>query len=91
MDLQFVQSIYQNPAVKLEPHIIAGNLKRSEKALGYSQYLTDASVLKAKNYLNEHRVSLKKFLLSNIDHYRQAEDGDGIVDLFNHADAIASF
>ena len=31
IDAQFVQSIYQNPAVKLEPHIIAGNLKRSEK------------------------------------------------------------
>ena len=201
MDAQFVQSIYRNPAVKLEPHIIAGNLKRREKALDYSQYLTDASVLKAKNYLNEHRVSLKKafkkfgappsivvailtvetwlgaytgkyptinvlstmavagdpqvqekifsffgdeindpdlkkqilsslkqreergyrelkflltyleknhldplsikgsvegaigipqFMPSNIDHYGQDGDGDGIVDLFNHADAIAS-
>lgn len=201
VDADLVRSVFQNPAVKLEPHIIAGNLKRSEKVLDYSQYLTDASVLKAKNYLNEHRVSLKKafkkfgtppsivvailtvetwmgaytgkyptinvlstmavagdpqvqekifsffgnefsapdiqkqifsslkqrerrgyrelkflltylgknrldplsikgsvegaigipqFLPSNIDHYGQDEDGDGIVDLFNHADAIAS-
>ena len=60
MDAQFVQSIYRNPDVKLEPRIIAGNLKRREKTLDYSQYLTDASVLKAKNYLNEHRDSLKK-------------------------------
>jgi len=60
MDAQFVQSIYQHPAVKLVPYIIAGNLKRSEKTLDYNQYLTDASVLKAKNYLNEHRASLKK-------------------------------
>ena len=28
--------------------------------MDYSQYLTDASVLKAKNYLNENSVSLKK-------------------------------
>jgi len=200
VDAAFVQSIYQNPAVKLEPHIIAGNLKRTEKTLDYSQYLTDASVLKAKNYLKENRVSLKKafkkfgappsivvailtvetwlgtytgkyptinvlstmatagdpqvqekifsffgdeisdpdvkkqilsslkqreergyrelkflltyleknhldptikgsvegaigipqFMPSNIDHYGQDGDGDGIVDLFNHADAIAS-
>jgi membrane-bound lytic murein transglycosylase B len=60
MDLQFVQNIYQNPAVKLEPHVIAGNLKRSEKALDYSQYLTDASVLKATKYLNENQASLNK-------------------------------
>ena len=60
VDANLVQSIYQNPAVKLEPYIIASNLKRSEKALDYSQFLTDASVLKAKNYLHEHRVSLKK-------------------------------
>jgi|WetSurMetagenome_2_1015567.scaffolds.fasta_scaffold21324_2 membrane-bound lytic murein transglycosylase B len=60
IDVKFVQSIYQNPAVKLEPHIIAGNLKRSEKALDYSQYLTDASVLKATKYLNENQASLNQ-------------------------------
>jgi len=60
MDAHFMQSIYRNPDVKLEPRIIAGNLKRREKTLDYSQFLTDASVTKAKNYLNKHRVSLKK-------------------------------
>lgn len=60
VDAQLVQKIYRDSAVSLEPHIIAGNLKRSEKALDYSQYLTDASVLKAKKYLNENRVPLKK-------------------------------
>jgi membrane-bound lytic murein transglycosylase B len=60
MDARLVQSIYRNPAVKLDPRIIAGNIKRREKTLNYSQYLTGASVLKAKNYLNEHRASLEK-------------------------------
>ena len=36
VDAHLVKSTYQNPDVKLEPHIIAGNLKRSEKALHYS-------------------------------------------------------
>ena len=60
VDAQFVKNIYQNPAVKLEPHIIAGNLNRRESTLNYSQYLTDASVLKAKKYLSENRISLEK-------------------------------
>ena len=60
VDAQLVQRIYQNSAVNLEPHIIAGNLKRSEKALDYSQYLTDTSVLNGTKYWNEHQASLNK-------------------------------
>ncbi len=38
----------------------------------------------------EGAIGIPQFLPSNIDHYGQDGDGDGIVDLFNHADAIAS-
>jgi membrane-bound lytic murein transglycosylase B len=36
----------------------------------------------------EGAIGIPQFMPSNIDHY--GEDGDDIVDLFNHADAIAS-
>lgn len=55
-----MQTLYKNPAIKLESNIIAGNLKRKEKVLDYSQYLTDAAVLKAQNYLNENQEVLTK-------------------------------
>ena len=60
LNADFVRNLFQNPAVKLEPRIIAGNLKRSEKRLNYKQFLTDVSVLKGKNYLAEHRASLER-------------------------------
>jgi membrane-bound lytic murein transglycosylase B len=51
---ELVQKIYQDPAVGLEPQVIAGNLKRSEKTLDYSQYLTETAISKAKNYLQKN-------------------------------------
>lgn len=60
IDADLVRGLYRHPAVKLEPSILAVNLKRSEKALNYNQYLTEATVLKAKHYLNQHQDSLEK-------------------------------
>jgi len=59
VNADFVHAIYQNPAVKLEPNIIAGNITRSEKKLDYQQFLTDATVVRAKQYMNEHLGALE--------------------------------
>jgi membrane-bound lytic murein transglycosylase B len=59
VNADLVHAIYRNPVVKLETGIMAGNITRSEKTLNYQQFLTDATVAKAKQYLIEHHRALE--------------------------------
>jgi membrane-bound lytic murein transglycosylase B len=58
LDSQFVQALYQQPWVKLEPEVVAGNLTRSEKTLNYQQFLSPYAVTRAQDYLERHRPAL---------------------------------
>jgi membrane-bound lytic murein transglycosylase B len=60
LDAQFVQSLYENPEVKLEPEILAANLKRSEAVLNYEQFLAPPIVSKAARYLDQYRPALEE-------------------------------
>jgi membrane-bound lytic murein transglycosylase B len=60
LDAQFVQSLYENPEVKLEPEILAANLKRSEAVLNYDQFLTPTAVSRATRYMEQYRPSLEE-------------------------------
>ncbi len=55
-----VQSIYQNPQIKLEVEVAAGNLVRSEATLNYDQFLSTYSVRKAKRYMQRHGRALEE-------------------------------
>jgi membrane-bound lytic murein transglycosylase B len=60
LDVNLVRSVYQNPLVKLELEVVAGNLVRSEAALNYDQFLSKYSVRKAKRYIERHGTSLEE-------------------------------
>jgi len=60
LDVNLVRSVYQNPLVKLELEVVAGNLVRSEAALNYDQFLSKYSVRKAKRYIERHGASLEE-------------------------------
>jgi len=60
VDAKLVTTVYENPAVSLEPSILAVNLQRSEKTFEFGQYLTEASMAKAKDYLDVHWQTLAK-------------------------------
>jgi membrane-bound lytic murein transglycosylase B len=59
LEAQFVQTLYDNPLVKLEPEILAANLKRSEAVLNYDQFLTPTAVGRAARYVEQHRSALE--------------------------------
>jgi membrane-bound lytic murein transglycosylase B len=59
VNADLVRAVYRNPAVKLVTGTMAGNITRSEKTLNYQQFLTDATVAKARHYLNKHRRVLE--------------------------------
>ena len=60
LDETFVHTLYCNSAVTLEPRVMAGNLKRKESTLDYSQFLENPVVSKGKQYSKEHRESLDR-------------------------------
>lgn len=60
LDANLVRSVYQNPLVKLELEVVAGNLVRSEAALNYDQFLSKYAVRKAKRYIERHGASLEE-------------------------------
>lgn len=60
LDANLVRSVYQNPLVKLELEVVAGNLVRSEAALNYDQFLSKYAVRKAKRYIERHETSLEE-------------------------------
>ncbi|MEE8317197.1 MAG: lytic murein transglycosylase [Syntrophobacteria bacterium] len=60
LDVNLVQSVYQNPLVKLELEVVAGNLVRSEAALNYDQFLSKYAVRKAKRYIERNETSLEE-------------------------------
>lgn len=60
LEAQFVQTLYDSPLVKLEPEILAANLKRSEAVLNYEQFLTSTAVSRAGRYLEQHRPALEE-------------------------------
>jgi len=59
-DAQFIQSLYENPAVKLETERLAANLRRSEARLNYDQFLTPTAVARAARYLQQYRPALEE-------------------------------
>jgi len=60
LDAQFVQSLYDNPSVKLETELLAANLRRSEARLNYDRFLTPAAVARAAQYLQQYRPALEE-------------------------------
>ena len=54
-----VKSIYQNPKVKVELEVVAGNLVRSEATLDYGQFLSPYAVNKAARYLKRYGQTLE--------------------------------
>lgn len=58
LDAPFVQTLYENPQVRLEPEVLAANLRRREAMLNYDQFLTPTAVSRAAHYLQEHRRAL---------------------------------
>jgi membrane-bound lytic murein transglycosylase B len=60
LEAQLVQTLYDNPSVKLEPEILAANLKRSEAMLNYDQFLTPTAVSRAARYLEQYRPALEE-------------------------------
>jgi len=60
LDVNLVRSVYQNPLVKLELEVVAGNLVRSEAALNYDQFLSKYAVRKAKRYIERNETSLEE-------------------------------
>ncbi|HYR03577.1 MAG TPA: lytic murein transglycosylase [Syntrophobacteria bacterium] len=60
LDAQFVQSLYENPAVKLETELLAANLRRSEATLNYDRFLTPTAVARAARYLQQYRPALEE-------------------------------
>ena len=60
LDAQFVQSLYDNPAVKLETELLAANLRRSEATLNYDRFLTPTAVARAERYLQQYRPALEE-------------------------------
>jgi membrane-bound lytic murein transglycosylase B len=60
LDAQFVQSLYDNPAVKLETELLAANLRRSEATLNYDRFLTPTAVARAARYLQQYRPALEE-------------------------------
>jgi membrane-bound lytic murein transglycosylase B len=60
LDAQFIQGLYDKPEVKLEPEILAANLKRSEAVLNYEQFLTPTAISRAARYLEQHRPALEE-------------------------------
>jgi membrane-bound lytic murein transglycosylase B len=60
LDAQLVQSLYDNPAVKLETGLLAANLRRSEATLNYGQFLTPTAVARAARYLEQYRSALEE-------------------------------
>jgi peptidoglycan lytic transglycosylase B len=59
-DGQFIQSLYENPAVKLETELLAANLRRSEATLNYDVFLTPTAVARAARYLQQYRAALEE-------------------------------
>jgi membrane-bound lytic murein transglycosylase B len=59
-DAQFVQSLYENPVVKLETELLAANLRRSEATLNYDVFLTPTAVTRAARYLQQYRAALEE-------------------------------
>jgi membrane-bound lytic murein transglycosylase B len=60
LDAQFIQSLYDNPAVKLETELLAANLRRSEATLKYDRFLTPTAVARAARYLQQYRSALEE-------------------------------
>ena len=60
LDAQLVQSLYDNPAVKLETELLAANLRRSEATLNYDRFLTPTAVARAARYLQQYRPALEE-------------------------------
>ena len=60
LDAQLVQSLYENPAVRLETELLAANLRRSEARLNYDQFLTPTAVARAARYLQQYRPALEE-------------------------------
>jgi membrane-bound lytic murein transglycosylase B len=60
LEASLVRSVYQNPLVKLELEVVAGNLVRSEATLNYDQFLSAYSMRKAGRYLDRHQSTLKE-------------------------------
>ena len=60
LDAHFIQKLYQHPLIKLEPEIVAKNLKRSESVLNYDQFLAPYAVAKAERYLRRYRRALER-------------------------------
>jgi membrane-bound lytic murein transglycosylase B len=60
VDPQLVQSLYDNPAVKLETELLAANLRRSEATLNYDRFLTPTAVARAARYLQQYRPALEE-------------------------------
>jgi membrane-bound lytic murein transglycosylase B len=60
LDAQLVQSLYDNPAVRLETELLAANLRRSEATLNYGRFLTPTAVARAARYLEQYRPALEE-------------------------------
>ena len=58
-----VKSIYQNPQVKMEIEVVAGNLVRSEATLNYDQFLSSYALHKAERYLKNYGQTLEEVKL----------------------------
>jgi membrane-bound lytic murein transglycosylase B len=60
LDAQLVQSLYDNPAIRLETELLAANLRRSEATLNYDRFLTPIAVARAARYLEQYRPALEE-------------------------------
>ncbi|HVO84260.1 MAG TPA: lytic murein transglycosylase [Syntrophobacteria bacterium] len=60
LDAQFIQSLYDNPSVKLETELLAANLRRSEATLNYDVFLTPTAVARAARYMQQYRPALEE-------------------------------
>jgi membrane-bound lytic murein transglycosylase B len=54
VDEDLVRKIYQDPQIKLELKVVAGNLVRSEATLDYDQFLAPQVIRRAERYLERY-------------------------------------